>query len=120
MNMIRRTLLLLSILAIILCQNVPSIAAETKEEEQPLVEASEQAKPKREMDPFRNKQANKLFYGIVDIVTSPKEFFHYTHIQLSENKNFLFGLTKGLIVSPFYVIKKAGLGLVNALTFPVE
>ena len=63
---------------------------------------------------------DKLGHGFVDILTSPLEIYHHTSSEVDHANTKAFGLLKGLLESPFYVIKKAGGGIVDVLTFPIE
>ena len=62
----------------------------------------------------------KLADGTMDIVSSPLEIINHTKSEMDSADNMPFGLLKGLIESPFYVVKKAGSGVVSILTFPIE
>ncbi len=66
------------------------------------------------------RPVDKLVHGMIDIVSSPLEIYHHTSHEVDSAKTKAFGFVKGLVESPFYVIKKAGGGLVDVLTFPIE
>ena len=64
---------------------------------------------------------DKLGHGLVDIVTSPLEIYHHTFDKVNSDEHHkVFGFFKGLVESPFYMIKKLGGGVVDVLTFPIE
>ena len=63
---------------------------------------------------------DKLGHGLVDIVTSPLEIYHHTSDKVNSEDQKVLGFFKGLVESPFYMIKKLGGGVVDVLTFPIE
>lgn len=66
------------------------------------------------------KPIHKLVHGVVDIVKSPLEIYDHTKHEVDQAKHKPFGFLKGIVESPFYIIKKAGHGLVDVVTFPIE
>ncbi len=66
------------------------------------------------------RPVDKIGHGLVDIVTSPLEIYHHTSSEVDHANTKVWGFFKGLLESPFYVIKKAGGGLIDVLTFPIE
>ena len=66
------------------------------------------------------RPVDKLVHGFVDIVTSPLEIYHHTSQEVDSAKVKPLGFLKGLVESPFYIIKKGGGGLIDVLTFPIE
>jgi len=60
------------------------------------------------------KQIDKLTNGVVDIVTSPLELI------IDEADHMPLGLLKGLVESPFHMVKKAGHGAINVVTFLID
>ncbi len=66
------------------------------------------------------KPVHKLAHGAVDIATSPVEMFDHVKSSIDNSKCKVLGLLKGAVESPFYMLKKAGHGLVDVITFPIE
>jgi len=63
---------------------------------------------------------DKLMNGMIDVVKSPLELYDHTKHEFDHNDNKAFGLLKGLIESPFHVVDKAGRGVIDIATFPIE
>ena len=63
---------------------------------------------------------DKLSKGLVDTVKSPLELYDHTKKSIDDADYKAVGLIKGLIEAPFHVIDKAGHGLLDVVTFPVE
>ena len=66
------------------------------------------------------RPVDKLVHGFGDIITSPLEIYHHTSGEVNSASVKPWGFIKGLLESPFYVIKKGGGGLIDVLTFPIE
>lgn len=66
------------------------------------------------------KPIHKFTHGIMTIVKSPIALYDHTKAGWDSHDLKPLGFTKGLIESPFYVIKEAGTGVVDVATFPVE
>jgi alcohol dehydrogenase YqhD (iron-dependent ADH family) len=66
------------------------------------------------------KQIDKLAKGTVEIVKSPIVIYDHTKSTMDSTDNKAFGMLKGLIESPFHVVKKAGYGAIDVVTFLVE
>ena len=66
------------------------------------------------------KPVHKLATGTVDIVKSPIELYDHSKAEMDASTHKPFGLFKGLVEAPFYMIKKAGAGAIAVATFPVE
>ncbi|MBP9854023.1 MAG: hypothetical protein KBD53_04050 [Candidatus Omnitrophica bacterium] len=62
----------------------------------------------------------KLKSGVVKVVKSPLNIYNHTKTEMDENATKPVGFTKGLIESPFFMIKDVGGGLTDIITFPVE
>ena len=66
------------------------------------------------------KPVHKLAAGVVDVVTSPIEIYDHAKGAVEHSDRKVLGLFKGLIESPLYMVKKAGHGVVDAVTFLIE
>lgn len=62
----------------------------------------------------------KLTSGVMKIVKSPLIIFSHTKTEMDGHLSTPVGFTKGLVESPFYMLKDIGGGLVDILTFPME
>ncbi len=62
----------------------------------------------------------KLTSGVVKIVKSPLIIFSHTKSEMDGHLSTPVGFTKGLVESPFYMLKDIGGGLVDILTFPLD
>ncbi|MCA9395476.1 MAG: hypothetical protein KC900_14840 [Candidatus Omnitrophica bacterium] len=62
----------------------------------------------------------KLTSGVVKIVKSPLIIFSHTKSEMDDHLSTPVGFTKGLVESPFYMLKDIGGGLVDILTFPLD
>ena len=67
------------------------------------------------------KPINKLANGTVEIIKSPVVFFDHTKSAITDNGyKKPVGLLKGLIMAPFHMVKKAGAGVLDVATFPLD
>lgn len=66
------------------------------------------------------KPIHKLSSGLVEILKSPIVLVDHTKMEVDGAKYKPFGLLKGLVTSPFYMVKKAGFGVIDVATFPIE
>jgi len=66
------------------------------------------------------KPIDKLTKGTMDVVKSPLVIVDHTKGQIDDADMKVLGLLKGLAESPFHVVKKAGHGVLNMATFPIE
>ena len=66
------------------------------------------------------KPIDKLSKGTVEVVKSPLVLYDHTKSEMDSHDNKIVGLFKGLLESPFHVVKKAGSGALDIATFPVE
>lgn len=62
----------------------------------------------------------KLINGTTEVLKSPLELFDHTKSEMDKSDQKIVGLFKGLLFSPFYVVKRAGHGIVDMVTFPIE
>ena len=66
------------------------------------------------------KPVDKLVKGTTEVVTSPKAALDHTKASIDSADYMAIGLFKGLLESPFHVVKKAGHGAIDIATFPIE
>lgn len=66
------------------------------------------------------KPVHKFTEGAVEVLKSPTELYTHTKDTMDMSEHKPVGLLKGLLESPFYVVKKAGAGVIDIATFPVE
>lgn len=62
----------------------------------------------------------KLSSGVVKIVKSPLAIFDHTKTEMKGHTSKTIGFTKGLIESPFFMLKDIGGGLMDIITFPMD
>lgn len=66
------------------------------------------------------RSVDKLVKGTTEVLISPMVFLDHTKAEIDKAEFKGVGLMKGLIESPFYVVKKAGGGLLKIVTFPIK
>jgi len=66
------------------------------------------------------KPVDKFTRGTMEIIKSPLVIIDHTKGEMENHDNVVFGFVKGLVESPFHLIKKAGGGLFTVLTFPID
>lgn len=66
------------------------------------------------------KPVEKFVNGTMEVVKSPMQLVEHPKAEIDSAKHMPFGLLKGLIESPFHILKKAGHGAVDMATFPIE
>ena len=62
----------------------------------------------------------KLTNGVKNVITSPMELIDHTKKEVDSSKYKALGLIIGLVKAPFHMVKKAGKGIVDVATFPIE
>jgi len=66
------------------------------------------------------KPVEKFSKGAVDVIKSPLIIYDHTKLRFDGSDAKPIGLVKGLVESPFYMLKKAGGGAIDMATFPIE
>ena len=66
------------------------------------------------------KPVEKLAKGAVDVVKSPLTIYDHTKSEYDKSDIKPLGFIKGLTESPFHFVKKAGGGVIDMATFPIE
>ena len=66
------------------------------------------------------KPVEKFTKGAVDVFKSPLIIYDHTKLRYDGKDAKPIGLVKGLVESPFHMLKKAGGGAIDMATFPVE
>ena len=66
------------------------------------------------------KPIDKLTKGTVEVVKSPLAIYDHTKKEMDHADFKPLGLFKGLVESPFHVIKRAGGGIIDVATFLVD
>ena len=66
------------------------------------------------------KSIDKFSKGTVEVVKSPIALYDHSKSEMDTHENKIVGLFKGLLESPFHVVKKAGGGAIDMVTFPIE
>jgi hypothetical protein len=66
------------------------------------------------------KPVDKLAKGTMDIVKSPLALYDHTKSEIDGADHKLLGFFKGAVTSPFHMVKKAGGGVMDVATFPIE
>ena len=66
-----------------------------------------------------SKSVDKFKNGAIDVIKSPLELIDHTKAEVKKSDFKAVGLVKGLIMAPFYVVKKAGKGALDMVTCPI-
>ena len=66
------------------------------------------------------RSIEKITHGVKDVVTSPMELIDHTKKEVDSSKYKALGLISGLVKSPFHMVKKAGKGIMDVATFPID
>ena len=66
------------------------------------------------------KPIDKLSNGVVEVLHSPVTLIEHPMGRMDGDDMKPVGLLKGLLEAPFKFVKKAGNGVVDIATFPVE
>ena len=66
------------------------------------------------------KPIDKLAKGTTTVIKSPTELYDHTKKSVDSADHKVIGLFKGLIMSPFHMVKKAGSGALDVATFPID
>ena len=67
-----------------------------------------------------HKSVDKLADGTMEMIKSPIVLHDHTKSEMDKADHMAYGFIKGLLESPFHMIKKAGDGLLDVATFPIE
>lgn len=67
-----------------------------------------------------NKPMDKLTSGVVDVIQSPILIYQHPMDTMKNDDTKVVGFLKGVIETPFKIGEKAGGGLINIATFPVN
>lgn len=67
-----------------------------------------------------HKSVDKITDGMVEIMKSPLVLHDHTKSEMDKADHKAFGLMKGLLEAPFHMVRKAGNGLLDVATFPIE
>jgi len=67
-----------------------------------------------------DKAVDKLADGAMEVIKSPIVLHDHTKSEMDKADHKIIGLVKGLIEAPFHMVKKAGDGLLDVATFPIE
>jgi hypothetical protein len=71
-------------------------------------------------DDMLHKSVDKFANGTVDVLKSPLALPDHMKSEMDESKHKPIGFLKGLLESPFYILDKAGGGVMDMATFPIE
>ena len=66
------------------------------------------------------KPLDKMAKGVLEVIKSPIELYDHTKKEVNGQDIKAFGLIKGLVTAPFYMVEKAGKGVVDVATFPIK
>ena len=66
------------------------------------------------------KQVDKFAKGTMDVIKSPLVIYDHTKSSIDTADYKAVGLFKGLLESPFHVVKKAGKGALDMATFLID
>ena len=63
---------------------------------------------------------DKLGHGFMDVIKSPLELYYVPKDEMDSADHKAVGFFKGILKAPFHVVKKAGGGLIDIVTFPIK
>ena len=66
------------------------------------------------------KPFDKFSKGAIEVIKSPLVIIDHTKMSVDKSDHKAVGLFKGLLESPFHVVKQAGGGVIDMATFPIE
>ena len=66
------------------------------------------------------KPVDKFAKGMVEIVKSPAVLYDHTKLEMDKSSYKPLGFFKGIVESPFHLVKKAGGGAIDVVTCPIE
>ena len=67
-----------------------------------------------------DRPMTKLSDGVVEVIHSPMVLIEHPMDSMDRGDSKSVGLLKGLLEMPFKFVKKAGGGVIDIATFPVE
>ncbi len=67
-----------------------------------------------------HKSVDKLADGTMEMIKSPMVLYDHTKSEMDKADHKVLGFMKGLLEAPFHMVKKAGDGLLDVATFPIE
>ena len=66
------------------------------------------------------RPVDKIVKGTTEILKSPVVLIDNTKKEMDKADYIGVGLFKGLLTSPFHMVKQAGGGVIDIATFPIE
>lgn len=69
---------------------------------------------------YLHKSVDKLANGTMEVVKTPLMLYDHTKSEMDVSEHKPLGMLKGLLESPFHMVKKAGGGALDMATFPIE
>ena len=63
---------------------------------------------------------DKIANGAMEIIKSPLVLHDHTKSEMDSAEHKALGFLKGLMEAPFHMVKKAGGGLLDIATFPID
>ena len=66
------------------------------------------------------RPVDKIKNGTMEVIKSPLELIDHTKKEVDSSKYKALGLVGGLAKAPFHMVKKAGHGIVEIATFPID
>ncbi|MCA9399620.1 MAG: hypothetical protein KC618_07715 [Candidatus Omnitrophica bacterium] len=66
------------------------------------------------------KPIKKFADGTIEVVKSPLQLVKHPKSSMDEADHKPIGLLKGIMHAPFHMLKQAGGGVVDMVTFPIE
>jgi len=67
-----------------------------------------------------DKSVDKFVDGTMEVIKSPIVIYDHTKSEMDNADHKAYGFMKGLFEAPFHMVKKAGSGLLDVATFPIE
>lgn len=67
-----------------------------------------------------HKSVDKLVDGTMEMMKSPLVLHDHMKKEMDDAEHKPMGFLKGLLEAPFHMVKKAGNGLLDVATFPIE
>ena len=67
-----------------------------------------------------HKSVDKFAEGAMEVMKSPLVLHDHTKSEMDSAEHKPVGFLKGLMEAPFHMVKKAGGGVLDMVTFPVD
>ena len=66
------------------------------------------------------RPVDKIVKGAVEVLKSPGALIDSPKSEMDKSDNKVVGFVKGVLLSPFHLIDRAGHGILKIVTFPID